>query len=87
VVRCTATVTEDRLLALAEEAQGLVTPGQLVAIDLDVEGAAAATTSPNEAFLAMLAEISEMKKGMAGSDPSLTDQIIRKGRAGDMYGA
>jgi len=42
--------------------------------------------APNEKALAMLGDLAEMKRDVPESDPSLTDQIIRNGRAGDIYG-
>ncbi len=83
----TATVREGRLLELPEEAQQLhLEPGQEIQIQLDQSAKSNTGKKPNQAGLAVLRRIAEMKKGMPESDPSQTDRIIREGRAGAMYG-
>jgi hypothetical protein len=63
------------------EATGdLILPGQ--AIDIDLPEA----PKPNEKVLAMLRELGNRKKDMAESDLRDTDEIIRQGRSGAMYG-
>ncbi len=43
-------------------------------------------SAPNEAALAALRDIAEWKKEMPETDGSQTEEQIRKGRAGAMYG-
>jgi len=44
------------------------------------------TPKPNEEALATLRDIAKLKEGMPETDGSQTDQMIRAGRAGAMYG-
>lgn len=82
-----AKVREGRLLELPEEAEQLrLEPGQDIEIQLDNVVGSAPTRRPNEAGLAALRLVAELKQGMPESDPSQTDKIIRKARAGAMYG-
>ncbi len=81
----TATVADDLRLELPAAARSFVQPGQEIDIDLNhttTEG----VPRPNEAVLAMLRDLHEMKKDMRESDPADTNRIIRKGRNGAMYG-
>jgi phytoene dehydrogenase-like protein len=80
-------VREGQLLELPEEAQELhLEPGQEIQIQLHRADAPEPARTPNEAGLAALRKVAELKKGMPESDPSQTDRIIREGRAGAMYG-
>jgi hypothetical protein len=76
----TAIMREDGLLELPQAARNLIRPGQ--AIDIELPEA----PKPNEKVLAMLRELEERKKNTAESDPTDTDEIIRQGRAGAIYG-
>ena len=77
-----ATVTKDRLIELPESARKLLRPGQ----EIEVEVLDRRPTAPNEKVLALLRDLAEMKKDMPESDPSDTNNIIRAGRSGAMYG-
>jgi hypothetical protein len=81
----TARVLDDRRLELPEGALRLIEPGQQVEVDVsdDVTGPGAAS---NDKVLTMLRDLAEMKREMPESDPSETDEIVRRGRAGEMYG-
>lgn len=81
----TATVAHDLRLDLPQSALPFVRPGQEIDIDLN-DSAAERATMPNEALLAMLRDLQEMKKDMPESDPSDTNRVIREGRSGAMYG-
>lgn len=41
---------------------------------------------PNEEALATLRDVAKLKEGMPETDGSQTDQMLRTGRAGAMYG-
>jgi hypothetical protein len=81
----TARVADDLRLVLPQGAQRHLSPGQEIAIEL-VDVAAERNGTPNEAVLAMLSDLQQMKENMQESDPSNTDRIIREGRNGAMYG-
>jgi hypothetical protein len=42
--------------------------------------------APNELALEALRRVAEIQAGMPESSPSLTDQLIRSGRSGGIYG-
>jgi hypothetical protein len=80
-----ATVTQERLLKLPQEVQAALEPGQQIQIHLDQSWAVSQTT-PNEKALAALREIARRQEGRRHTDGALTDQMLREGRNGAMYG-
>ncbi len=86
-----ATVTQERLLQLPSEAQARLEPGQKLQIQIDQvpinqDAALPVQLGPNEKALEALREIARRQKGRRHTDGSQTDQLLRDGRAGAMYG-
>lgn len=90
------TVTQERLLQLPQEAQARLEPGQKLQIQIDQvsidqvsidqDAVLPPQTGPNEKALRALREIARRQKGRRHTDGSQTDQLLRDGRAGAMYG-
>jgi len=89
----TATVTDERLLPPPQEVQAQFQPGQRIQIQLDQEMMTGQETpviafpAPNRKALAALQEIDRRQAGRRHTDGSHTDQLLRDGRSGAMYGA
>lgn len=81
----TARVLDDRRLELPKGALTLAVPGQEIEIDLQ-DNPSGSREIANEKVLAMLRDLDEMKKNMPESDPDTTNEIIRLGRSGALYG-
>lgn len=85
------TVTQERLLQLPQEVQARLEPGQKLQIQIDQvsidqDAVLPPQTGPNEKALRALREIARRQKGRRHTDGSQTDQLLRDGRAGAMYG-
>ena len=81
-----AAVTQERLLQLPSEVQARLEPSQKLQIQIDQDASLPQQTGPNEKALGALREIARRQKGRRYTDGSHTDQLLRKGRAGAMYG-
>jgi len=77
---------EETQLAAAAREQGSAPVEILRALMRQHLPAAAEVTRPNEKALATLRDVAKLKEGMPETDGSQTDQMIRAGRAGAMYG-
>ena len=83
----TAEVKAGLLLELPIEAEQLhLRPGDKVHIQLDQNVAATPTVRANEGMIAVLREIAERQKGRRFTDGSTTEEMLREGRAGAMWG-
>ena len=82
----TAIVTQDRLLQLPQEVQAQLEPGQKLQVQIDPEIQLSVLPKPNEKALSALKEITRRQKGRRHTDGSETDELLRSGRAGTMYG-
>jgi hypothetical protein len=80
-----ATVTQDRLLELQSDVRRQLKPGEIIGVDIE-DDQPYLIPAPNNEALALLEEIAARQTGRRHTDPSQTDEIIRKGRSGAMYG-
>jgi len=76
---------ENRLTAAARE-QGTAPTEVLKTLMRQHLPPVGVTPRPNEEALATLRDIAKLKEGMSETDGSQTDQMLRDGRAGAMYG-
>jgi hypothetical protein len=82
-----AKAKDSLLLELPEEAGVLgIRAGDVVSVILEQAREVTGNMPRNEQGLAALAEIASRQEGRRHTDGSQTEQIIREGRAGAMYG-
>ena len=81
-----ATVTQDRLLQLPKEAEVQLEPGQKLQVQIDPEVMPSVPPKPNEKALSALQEIARRQQGRRHTDGSQTEELLRSGRTGAMYG-
>ena len=79
------TPTEEAQLAALARQRGAA-PAEFVQRLVKEQLPPMTASAPNEKALAALRDIAEIKKGMPETDGSQTDQMLREGRAGAMYG-
>jgi hypothetical protein len=80
-------LTERQEAWLSEQAQKRgVRPAELITALVEDQMSALSPAGPNERALTVLNEIARRQEGRRHTDGSQTEQIIRAGRSGPMYG-